>query len=447
MFDLESNINTWSNHLRLSEDLKEEDVVELEDHLREEIDNLVERGLSDDEAFLISVKRLGSINNLSQEYSKINTETLWKQLLVDFGDEDENRKNYRDLLIVLLFALLAGTVARIPYLFGVTIQDIAYFKNLSFYILPFAVLYFGIKHKVDKKIIGTIIGVFALTAFIINMYPSYDPYHTEALTAIHLPLMLWLITGIAYMGKKWRDYKERMNFIRLTGESIIYGSLIILGAMVLIMFTAMIFETISLNIKEEIITTIAIYGGFTAFMITIYLVEKKKSIVENFAPILAKIFSPLFLITMLIFIISMIVTGKNPAEDRNFLITFDLMLVLVLGLVIYTISARDIYKKSNIFDYLNVALIVSAILVDGVALAAIISRLAEYGMSPNKLAAFGENILLLINLVGLLWLYLKYFKGKIKFEKIEIFQTAYLTYYALWLAIVVFVFPIIFSFK
>jgi hypothetical protein len=213
------------------------------------------------------------------------------------------------------------------------------------------------------------------------------------------------------------------------------------------MFTAMIFETISLDISENIITTLAVYGGCTAVMVTIYLVEKKKSVVENFAPILAKIFSPLFFITILVFLTTVAVTGKNPAEDRNFLIAFDLMLVLVLGLVLYTISARDIHKKISIFDYLNVALISAAILLDSIALVAIVTRLAEYGLSPNKLAALGENILLFINLGGLLILYIKFFKSKIEFKKIEIFQTSYLTFYAVWMAVVVFIFPLIFSFK
>jgi hypothetical protein len=238
-----------------------------------------------------------------------------------------------------------------------------------------------------------------------------------------------------------------MNFLRLTGESIIYGSLIVLGTMVLVGFTAMIFETISIDISDGVISNIGIFGGTTAFMLTIYLVEKKKSVVENFAPILAKIFSPLFLITMIIFLIVMVYTGSNPSEDRNFLIAFDVMLVLVLGLVIYTISARDMNNRINIFDYINAALIITAIILDVVALSAIINRLTEYGISPNKLAALGENILLLVNLTGLLWYYGKYFKGKIQFKKIEIFQTKYLTFYGIWFSTVVFIFPVLFRFQ
>jgi len=446
MFDLELNISSWSDYLRSSGKLDEEDVIELENHLREQTDELIENGLSEDEAFLISVKRLGNVNMISEEYSKVNTENLWKQLLLDPVDPGVKKKSRRDILLVVLFSLLAGTVAKIPTFFGLGMDSIVYFKNLSFFILPFIVLFFVIKHDINKKLVLYITGVFALTGLIINLYPSYSPNHTAMLTGVHLPIMLWLVTGVAYLGEEWRAKKGRMNFIRFTGESLIYGSMIMLGLMVLMMFIFAIFESISIDAEVFFENYFIFYGGCAAAMITVYLVETKKSVVENFAPILAKIFSPLFLITMVIFLMVIVITGNSPFVERNFLIAFDLMLVLVLGMVLYTISARNVYDKINIFDYLNATLIFVAIIVDGVALSAILFRLSEYGISPNKLAALGENILLLVNLLALLWLYIRYFLNRIDFEKIEIWQTAYLTVYVLWMAIVVLVFPIAFRF-
>ena len=190
-----------------------------------------------------------------------------------------------------------------------------------------------------------------------------------------------------------------------------------------------------------------IYGGCAAGLITVYLVEAKKNVVGNFAPILAKIFSPLFLIIMSIFLIVMIFTGKSPFMERNFLIGFDFMLALVLGLVLYVISARDIRQPANMFDYLNLALILAALLIDGVALSAIVFRLSAFGITPNKLAALGENLALLGNLAGLAWLYIGYFRKRFDFIKIIKFQTDYLYVYLIWIAIVAFVFPVVFWFR
>ncbi len=446
MFDLELNITSWCDYLRASGKLSEDDVVELDNHLRDLVDELTEGGLSDDEAFLIAVKRLGNVTYLSEEYSKVNTEDLWKQFRVDPVPPAAQKRGQRDVLLVLTLSLSAGTIAKIVTLFGLEMGSLAYFKNLSFFIMPFIALFFAMKRGMNKKLVWPIIAIFAVTAVVINLFPSYSPHHTETLVGIHLPIMLWLVTGIAYMGEQWKTSQHRMNFLRFTGESIIYGSLILLGFMVLMLFTAGIFQSISIDIEPFFENYLLIYGGCAAAMITVYLVETKKSVVENFAPVLAKIFSPLFFVAMLVFLLAVVVTGKSPFAEREFLIGFDLMLVLVLGIVLYTISARNIHDQRNLFDYMNVALIIAAIVVDGVALSAIAFRLSEYGISPNKVAALGENILLLVNLSALLWLYIRYFREKVEFRAIEIWQTRYLTVYAIWMAIVVFLFPLAFRF-
>ena len=62
MFDLETQILSWSDHLRAHGNFSDADILELEDHLRDEIEDLIAAGLTPDESFLISVKRLGNID-------------------------------------------------------------------------------------------------------------------------------------------------------------------------------------------------------------------------------------------------------------------------------------------------------------------------------------------------------------------------------------------------
>lgn len=450
MFDLESNISSWSNHLRSKGKLKENDVLELESHLRDEIDDLTESGLSQDEAFIISVKRLGNVNAISSEYSKINMTSFWKNLLVDQADRDAERKNRRNIAMVVLFSLLAGTLAKIPELFGYQLLNpdytLFYFKNLSLFLFPFIALYFLLTRKLNWKYAVLTVGFFCLSAVVVNLYPSYAPNNTELLTGIHLPILLWLIVGIAYIGRDWRGSKGRMDFLRFTGETVIYGGLVLCGIIALGLFLEIIFSTIKIDLSRFIGEYLIVYGGCAAAMIAIYLVEAKKSIVENFAPVLAKIFSPLFLISMAAFSIAMIVTGKSPYDERNFLIGFDLMLAAVLGLVLYVISARGLNDEPNFFDYMNLALILMALIINFVALSAIVYRLSAFGISPNKIAALGENLALMVNLGGLAVLYPRFFRKKIEFNLLERWQTSYLSVYAVWMAVVAFAFPPIFNF-
>lgn len=448
-FDLEAQIRSWSDCLRARGNFSEADLSELEQHLRDEIEDLARAGLAADEAFLISVKRLGNTDSLSREYSKINTENLWRQLLLD-REPGAGARIRREVTLVVIFSLLAGTLAKLPELFGLGLYDprhqLFYLKNLSFFILPLLALFFHLKRNDGWRRIVPVMGVFIFSALLVNLYPSRAPRATEFLTGIHLPIFLWLITGLAYAGTAWRSTARRMDFIRFTGEAFIYAVLIGCGVMVLAAFTQMIFAAIQVNLSKFTQEYLIVYGLCAVPFIAVYLVEAKKSIVENFAPVLARIFSPLFLVTMSAFLAVMLAQGRSPFADRNFLIGFDVMLALVLGLVLYIISARDVHEPPGLFDRLNLALIAVALIIDGIALSAIVSRLSSYGISPNKLAALGENVALLVNLAGLAFAYLGYLLRRSGFSRLERWQTGYLGLYLAWAAFVTFIFPIMFGF-
>lgn len=450
MFDLEIQINSWRDHLRARGNFTEIDLSELESHLRDEIDDLISSGLSADEAFLISVKRLGNADAISNEYAKVNTDNLWKHFMLDPISTEAGRQNRRDIIMVVLFAFLAGTLMKLPGLFGLKLfasgSEVFYVRNLSLFILPFVAVFFLIKRRAETRTWARICTVFAVAAVVINLYPAYEPYHTTALSGLHLPLFLWLLTGAAYIGRDWKSRQGRMNFIRFSGETFIYGVLVMAGVMVLGGFTMAIFQSIGIDAERFFEQYLIIYGGCAAAMISIYLADAKKSIVENFAPILAKIFSPLFLVTMISFLAVMIATGQSPFMEREFLIAFDFMLAMILGLVLYVISARDVNQPVNLFDYLNLALILTALLIDAVALSAIIFRLQAFGITPNKAAALGENLVLLGNLAGLAWMYMGYFRKRLNFARLEKWQTDYLNVYLVWTAFVAFIFPVMFRF-
>ena len=447
MFDLEENIRAWSDRLRGRGKMKEEDVQELESHLRDEIDDLTGAGLAPDEAFIISVKRLGNVNAISGEYSKLGMAAFWKQLLTDRPDRAAVREGRRKLLLAVLLALLAGTAFKLPDFLQLGLSETMILKNAGLCLFPFMGLYFLATKRMSSKYWLSTLGICGLSALIVNLYPSLGAADTAYLTAIHLPLFLWLVVGVAYAGDGWRTCRDRMDFIRFTGELFIYGVLICCGITVLAAFLLMIFSSIGVDLSVFVTNYLAVYGFCAAALVAAYLVEAKKSVVENFAPVLAKIFSPLFLAGLAAFLIVMLVSGKSPYVERDFLIGFDLMLAAVLGLVVYGISARGLHDGPGVSDYINFALIVAALVVDAIALSAILYRLSAFGVSPNKLAALGENVILLVNLGGLAVLYVRFFRKKADFSVLERWQTFYLWVFAAWFAFVAFAFPLIFRFQ
>mgnify|MGYP006198176669 CR=1 FL=1 len=132
--------------------------------------------------------------------------------------------------------------------------------------------------------------------------------------------------------------------------------------------------------------------------------------------------------------------------DRGLLILMDAILVLVLALLLYSISARDPLEPPGLFDGLQLVLVVAALAVDAVMLTAMLTRIAEFGSSPNKIAALGLNLLLLVHLVRAAWLSAGCLRGRRPFAELERWQTRYLPVYGVWAAIVVLVFPPVFAF-
>ena len=175
--------------------------------------------------------------------------------------------------------------------------------------------------------------------------------------------------------------------------------------------------------------------------------EAKQSVIENMAPVLTRLFTPLFVIVLVAFLLTMLVTGSGIDVEREVLIGFDLLLVLVLGLLLYSISARDPQAPPGIFDALQLTLVICALLVDAFALWAIAGRISEFGFSPNKVAALGENLVLLVNLGWSAVLYARFMARRGSFAPLERWQTAYLPVYAVWAWVVVAVFPVLFGYK
>ncbi|HZC50897.1 MAG TPA: hypothetical protein VE441_00155, partial [Mycobacterium sp.] len=266
------------------------------------------------------------------------------------------------------------------------------------------------------------------------------------LTAIHLPLALWFVVGLAYLADDWRSSRRRMDFIRFTGEWLVYFILIALGGGVLIAFTFGTFRAIGINPQSFVSQWLLPCGVVGAVVVAGWLVEAKQSVVENIAPVLTRLFTPLFTAALLAFLVALGLTSTAIDVDRQTLILFDLLLAVVLGLLLYSISARDPLAPPGLFDKLQFALVLSALVIDVLVLVAITGRITEYGTTPNKAAALGENVVLLANLAWSAWLVLGFVRRQTPFAAIERWQTGYLPVYAAWAWIVVLAFPPLFSY-
>ena len=449
---LEERIGEWRHSLERRPAVRTADVEELEDHLRNQIEALSKAGLDEDEAFLVAVKRLGNLDNLSREFAIEYSERLWKQLVVSSGTDASPLIRPRDAAAAVGLAIAAAVAIKVPGLFGLRIPGPPaavsfYLRNLSLFVLPFLAGFFALRRGLHRGGWYWLAVPFVAAGLVVNLLPFKPEGHTLVLAAIHLPIALWLMVCYAYTGGRWRGHEQRMNYVRFSGEWFIYYTLIALGGGILMGLTLFIFEAIGLNAEQALLEWVLPCGATGAVIIGAWLVEHKQSVIENMAPVLTWLFTPLFAALLLIFVVAMVWTGKAINVEREVLIGFDLLLVLVLGLLLYSISARDPQAPAGRFDVLQLLLVTCALIVDALALWAIAARISEFGFSPNKTAALGLNLLLLANLVWSAVLYARFLAGRVPFTRLERWQTAYLPAFAVWAWFVTALFPVIFNFR
>jgi len=441
---LEEQLEQWRGYLRRRQAIHPVDVAKLEVHLREQVRVLVDAGLAIDEAFLVAVKRLGALDALSREFAREHSDRLWKQLVVVPSESGEPRVRARtEAIVAFALAVAAAVLIKVPALFGIRMdQDGSFYaRNLSFFVLPLLTGYFAWKRRLDTGTLRWLAVGFVAACVIANVYPFAPGGHTEALTALHLPIALWLGVGIAYAGGRWSQVAGRMDFIRFSGELLIYYVLIALGGGVLMAFVVLIFEAIGIDVEPFFESWLLPCGAAGAVLVASWLVEAKQSVIENMAPVLTRLFTPMFAALLVTFLGTVLWTGRVVDIERNVLIGFDLLLVVVLGLLLYSISARDPRSPAGAFDVVQVILVVGALLADAVALWAIAGRVSEFGFSPNRVAALGENAILLVNLAWSAVLYIRFLRGRGSFSDLERWQTNYIPVYAAWATMVVIVFP------
>ncbi|GAB3132944.1 hypothetical protein GCM10027289_21920 [Tsukamurella serpentis] len=420
--------------------MRSEEVDELESHLRDQIADLQARGLDGDESFLVAVKRMGAADAVAHEFAREHSDRLWKQLVLGKAEDRTGRRG--ELQVVLTLGAAAGlSLLAVLHLLGGVAPRFA-----AFAIAPFLVGYFTWKRSSPARTAAILIGGFAVMAALLAAYPFASGGSTEALAVVAAPIVLWFGVGIAYTGGAWRSAPRRMDFVRFTGEFVIYFVLIALGGGAITGLTIAALSTVGLDAESPVTEWAlpACAGG--AVLVAAWLVEAKQEVIENIAPVLTRIFTPITLVMLVVVLGAFVSRPGLIGADRNLLLLMTVVLVLVVGLLLYAVSARDPRRRPDVFDRLQVALVAVAIVVDLVVLVAMVTRTAEFGTSPNKVAVLGLNLVLLVILAGAAVLGVGFTRGRRDFTAVERWQTTTLPAYGVWATVVALALPPVFGF-
>lgn len=351
-----------------------------------------------------------------------------------------------ELLLIIVACFIAGSIAKIPQFTGLD-EEFFYSRNLSFVVFPMLILYFAWKQKAEMKRVLFASAVILISAVYINSLPDTNTSDSLILSCIHLPLLLWSVLGFVFISNKPKDYSRRLDYLRFNGDLVVMTTIILIAGGLLSGITMGLFSLIKLDIEEFYFEYIVIWGLASAPIVGTYLVQANPHLVKNVSPVIAKVFSPLVLIMLLIYLVAIVYSGKDPYNDREFLLIFNVLLIGVMAIILFSIAETSKNSEGKIGTLILFGLSLVTIIINGIALSAILFRISEWGLTPNRLAVLGGNILILTNLMIVAYRLFKSIKDNKEIENIEKSIAAFLPVYTLWAIVVIFIFPVLFNFK
>ncbi len=343
--------------------------------------------------------------------------------------------------------LLVGILIKLPLILGLDPKDdIFYLKNLAPIALGGLSLYLMMSAKPVKHSHWLIpAAIFLLSAVYVNLLPSNPENKVVLLVCLHLPLLLWGVCGWVYMQFDTRSLGKRVEFLKYNGDLAILSALILMAGGVLAGATISLFSLIQLHIEPFIAQYVVLWGLVSVAIVSTFIIRNFQINLNPIARLIALLFSPLTLLTLVAFLIGMATEGNNPYQDRNFLLVFNLMLFGIMILIAFSVSESSSSLQQRFIIWILFLLVLVAICIDLLALSAILYRVNAFGLSENRCAVFGSNLLIAGNLIIILIRLYAALRRKAELKQVENDIARYLPVYLAWVAFVVFCFPLIFG--
>ncbi|MCW3116112.1 MAG: hypothetical protein JWM28_194, partial [Chitinophagaceae bacterium] len=292
-------------------------------------------------------------SGFKQEFNKVYAE-LKENRIADFWNERLNYESEdvywgttRDIVFVIIASLLAGIIAKIPGFFNLD-EEFFYQRNIGFIVFPILFLYFAWKNKLKTKTIVFISVAILGSLFFINFLPDQKKSDSVLLACIHLPLFLWSMLGYAFVGGNLTNYKKRLGFLVYNGDLAVMTAVILIAGIILTGVTIGLFALIDLNIKKFYFENVVIFAVAASPIVGTYLTETNPQIVNKVSPVIAKIFSPLVLITVIAYLVAIVISGKDPYNDREFLLTFNALLIGVMAIIFFSVAGTSRPTKNYV---------------------------------------------------------------------------------------------------
>jgi len=350
-----------------------------------------------------------------------------------------------NLVYTVIAALVCGTIFKIPQFFGLNAQSFVT-DNIAFVIFPALALFYLLNHKADNSKYLAVFSIVLAGGLYMNLLPWQEGSHTRILSAIHFSFITWILLGVAYVNFDLSLRKARMQFLKRNGDTFVLTGIIICAGMLLTMLTVAMFGVIKVRIDDILGDYVVVYGLVSAPLVANYMIESSPKIINKVAPFISKLFTPLMLVVMTGFLVALVFFAKDPFNNREELIVFNVLLGAIIAVIVFTFSGNS-EKHRSVYNKILLLLSMEALIINSIALSAIVYRLFSFGVSPNRIAVLGANLLLFANLILITVKLIQFIRNKAAAENVESSMTVMLPYYAIWAGVVAVLMPLFFWFK
>lgn len=384
-------------------------------------------------------------NLIYEDISESNTARVWNERL-NYNDETERFENRNELLFVIIAALLAGLGAKFPAI-GQINNEYFYLRFTSFLVFPVLTAYFAVRNDTPYiKLVPVAIIIYAAAVYL-ALLPGNPESDTLRLACIHIPFVLWAVAGYVFSGCKLKNNPGRIDYLKFNGDMAVMTAVILIAGVILTALSIGLFSQIDMWFTKYFTNYVAVIGLAAAPVVSAYLIYANPSIVNKVSPVIARVFTPLVLITLIAYLITVLYKGKSPFNDREFLLIFNLLLIGVMAIILFSVAESSVNTVSKARAATLFVLSVLTILVNCIALSAIVFRITEWGFTPNRLAVLGGNLLILANLIIVSVRLRRSVKDGGQIGKAAESIAGFLPVYVVWAAIVAFLFPVLFGFR
>jgi hypothetical protein len=351
-----------------------------------------------------------------------------------------------ELGLIALLSLIAGICVKFPAIFSID-EEFFFPRNTSIIVFTALAAYFTKKNHLSLNKTVLISGAVLFSLVYINLLPNNPESNTLILACIHLPLLLWGIFGFSFLGNEPRDLLKRLEFLRFNGDLAVMSGLLLIAGGLMTGITLGLFELIGLKIEVFFFQNIVIFGLPMVPIVAAFLTHSNPQLVNKVSPVIAKLFSPLVLVMLVVYLTAIVISGKDPYNDREFLLIFNLLLIGVMALIFFSVAESTNSQKNQFGTWVLLLLAFVTSVVNLIALSAIIYRISEWGISPNRIAVLGANILMFTHLLIVITKLLKSVTQKTELSEVGKSIVLYIPIYLAWAFVVVFIFPLIFRFQ